>query len=212
MPGIIYFLGHLAIGSSLFPVLIYLFNRRRLKVSLFFKLFILVIVFANISNLVFFHLTDIDQKYFFSFYLLIQNCLLILSFNELYNFKKFYKHSLYFTITLNLIFYLFSLNYSSLDSYNFYSTFSKTIMSILSIIFIIERYNNSNCDSLFEDFIFNLSISIILYNGLQLYVVFFNSIILERIDDLFLYTWPIVQISLIVYYVLLTRAIWKLKN
>lgn len=212
MPGIIYFLGHLAIGSSLFPVLIYLFNRRRLKVSLFFKLFILVIVFANISNLVFFHLTDIDQKYFFSFYLLIQNCLLILSFNELYNFKKFYKYSLYFTITLNVIFYLFSLNYSSLDSYNFYSTFSKTIMSILSIIFIIERYNNSNCDSLFEDFIFNLSISIILYNGLQLYVVFFNSIILERIDDLFLYTWPIVQISLIVYYVLLTRAIWKLKN
>jgi hypothetical protein len=212
LPGIIYFLGHLAIGSSLFPVLIYLFNRRRLKVSLFFKLFILVIVFANISNLVFFHLTDIDQKYFFSFYLLIQNCLLILSFNELYNFKKFYKYSLYFTITLNVIFYLFSLNYSSLDSYNFYSTFSKTIMSILSIIFIIERYNNSNCDSLFEDFIFNLSISIILYNGLQLYVVFFNSIILERIDDLFLYTWPIVQISLIVYYVLLTRAIWKLKN
>ncbi len=212
MPGIIYFLGHLAIGSSLFPVLIYLFNRRRLKVSLFFKLFILVIVFANISNLVFFHLTDIDQKYFFSFYLLIQNCLLILSFNELYNFKKFYKYSLYFIITLNVIFYLFSLNYSSLDSYNFYSTFSKTIMSILSIIFIIERYNNSNCDSLFEDFIFNLSISIILYNGLQLYVVFFNSIILERIDDLFLYTWPIVQISSILYYLLISRAIWKLKN
>lgn len=210
--GIIYVLGHFAIGSSLFPFFSILYKRKKVKLLFYLKLFVFVSVFSNLSNLILYHFTKIDQTSLFTLYISIQNCLLILILCKRKIFNHYYLSFFYILLTLNFAFYIYSLTFSPSERYNYFGTFSRIIMSILSIIIIIERYFKSKDDSLFDDFIFNLSISILLYNGLQLYVSFFNTIILERADELFLYTWPIVQISSIIYYLLISRAIWKLKN
>jgi hypothetical protein len=188
------------------------YGRKIVVFPLVFKLFVFITAFSNLSNLILFYFTEFDQVNLFSLYMLFQNCFLILAFHKFYHFNRFYLNPFYILIILNIVFYLITLKYSPIDRYSYFGTYSKSIMSILSISIIIERYFKSKSISLFEDFIFNLSIAVVLYNGLQLYVAFFNSIILKHVDELFLYTWPIVQISSITYYLLITRAIWKLKN
>ncbi len=167
---------------------------------------------VNLLNLVLFYFTDFDQINLFSIHNIIENCLIIFVFNS-FEKEQFFKRKLSLAfITLNLSVFLFLLNFNPNDRFTYFSTFSILFMSFFSVVIIIDRYKNSHFDNLFDDFSFNLSIAILLYNGIQLYVIFFNSLILQNADQLFLNTWPIVQISSIIYYLLITRAIWKLKN
>jgi len=211
LTGIIYFLANLSIVSSLFPLFFLIFGKK-FSSAFFLKLFVLELVVVNVLNLVLFYFTDFDQINLFSIHNLIEKCLIFLIFNKLKN-RGFFNEKLSFSfIVINLGVFLFLLNHNANDRFNYFSTFSIIFMSLFSVLIIIDRYINSQFVNLFDDFSFNLSAAILLYNGLQLYVIFFNSLILQNADKLFLYTWPIVQISSILYYILISRAIWKLKN
>ncbi len=211
MTGIIYFLANLSIVSSLFPLFFLIFGKK-IRSTFFLKLFVLELVIVNLLNLVLFYFTDIDQINLFSIHNLIENCLIFLIFNNLKNLGFFNEKLCFSIIIFNIGLFLFLLNYNANDRFNYFSTFSIVFMSLFSVLIIIDRFRNSQYVNLFDDFSFNLSTSILLYNGLQLYAIFFNSLILQNADKLFLYTWPIVQISSILYYLLISRAIWKLKN
>lgn len=204
---------NLCVLSSLFPLFFLVaILRKDIKTTFFLKLFVLELGIVNLLNLVLFYFTDFDQINLFSIHNIIENCLIIFVFNS-FEKEQFFKRKLSLAfITLNLSVFLFLLNFNPNDRFTYFSTFSILFMSFFSVVIIIDRYKNSHFDNLFDDFSFNLSIAILLYNGIQLYVIFFNSLILQNADQLFLNTWPIVQISSIIYYLLITRAIWKLKN
>jgi hypothetical protein len=211
LSGIIYVLAHLTVGSSLFP-LFFLFLKSTAKINLFIKVLTLEFVIVNFLNLFLFHFTNLDQSNLFSLHILTEDCLIFLIFREIYKSHLLTRKLFMVIIISNIVFFLVLLSFSAIERLNIFSNFSTILMLFTSIVILIYTYKKSLCENLFDDFTFNFSIAILINNGLQLYISFFNSIILKRADDLFLYTWPIVQISSILYYLLISRAIWKLKN
>jgi hypothetical protein len=170
-----------------------------------------VVVLSNFINLFLFHFTKLNQDYFFWCNLFIETILIALIYLE-NNESKILKKIVMLFLILSTLLFLFTFKLDLNDRFTFYGTFSRGALTILSITIIFERYLKSTYDSLFEDFTFNFSSAGLLFSGLQLYVMIFNNIIIVQLDYLFLYTWPIIQISSIIYYLLISRAIWKLKN
>jgi hypothetical protein len=208
--GINYYLGHFAILSSLFPLFSLVLNKK-VKKPFYLKIYILEIFLANFINLILFHFTSINQDYFFWFNLLFETILIGLIFFTNYD-TNWIKKILVGFLILSLVIFLISTRLELSNRFTFYGTYSRISITILSIIVLIQRYYNSQKCSLFEDFLFNFSSATIMYAGLQLYVIIFNNIIMDRFDDLFPYTWPIIQLSSIIHYFLIVRALWKLKN
>lgn len=208
--GIIFYLAHFAVLCSLFPFFI-LFTRKNKRIHIVLKLYVVEIVISNLINSILFYLTNFNQDYFFWSNLFIETLLISLLFLIFFN-NKFFKKILVVFIVLCVLTFIYSFQLDLMNRFTFYGTYSRITLSILSIFIIIERYFNSEFDSLFDDFIFNYSSAVLLYSGLQFYVMIFNDLIIEKLDSLFLFTWPIIQISSVLYYLILSRAIWKLKN
>ena len=208
--GIIYFLGHFAIVSSLFPLFTFLITKKN-KTHIYIKIYVIEVVLSNLINLLLFHFTKLNQDCFFWCNIFFETVLIAFVFLE-NNDSKVLKKIIYAFFILSTLLFLFTFKLELSIRFTFYGTFSRAALTILSILLIIERYLKSTYDSLFDDYVFNFSSAVLIYCGLQLYVMIFNNIILNQLDKLFLYTWPIIQISSIIYYLLISRAIWKLKN
>lgn len=211
MSGIIYVLAHLNVGSSLFP-LFFLFIKRTKKINLFIKILAIEFVVINLLNLFLFYYTNLDQTNLFSTHIFTENCLILLIFRETKKSNYLASKLFFLLVLLNVVFFLSLFMYNSIERLVIFSLFSTLLMLLISITLLIQTYIKSQYENLLDDFLFNFSIAIIIYNGLQLYTSFFKSVILLKADELFLYSSFIVQVSSITCYLLITRAIWKLKN
>lgn len=208
--GVIYFLGHFAILSSLFP-LFFSYRRKKIKLNLIIVFYVIEIALSNIINLLLFHFSNINQDLFFLSNLFIETFIILLVYYSFVSSKSLKKIIIYVLLFSTLMF-IWTMTLGIGNRFTYYGTYSRITLTIMSILIIISQYLKSIDFSLFSDFRFNFSASVLIYCGLQLYVLVFNNIISEHLETLFIYTWPIIQISSILHYLTLSISIWKLKN
>ena len=209
--GVIYVLGYTVILSSLLPFII-LFLKKRQSVSIVFKLFLLELTVANLINLFLFLFTNINQNSLFSVHLYLTTFLILLTVNSIIVLNIFFRISIYFLLLLQTIIFIIFLQIEPENRFTYFGIYSNVLLSFVSVVVLFDRYNKSNHVSLFNDFGFNVYSAVLLYNGLQFYVLILNRIVRENVNELFLYTWPFIQVSSILYHLMLTRALWKLNN
>jgi len=206
-------LGLIGIGSSIFPILIF-FKLKLFSEKLIF-IFSLELFFINITTFLLFLFSNYNKDSLIFWHVFISSLFL----NFIYiKWGKAYKFFGYLNV-LNILIcvFVFVIIYS-IDNWNiesklsFYSTLLNFSFSLLSIYAIIVCYNNSQFDSLFKDKFFVLSAAILVYFGLQQYVISYETIIRKENDYLFFLTWPIIQISTILYHLLIAKSIWNLRN
>jgi hypothetical protein len=203
------FLGYIGVGSSILPTLIFLI-KREINTSFYLKLYCFEILLINITNLVLFKFSNIDQNNLFSAHLLIELILIVLIYKEYSKMRFVRVYNLLFWLIICV--FVLSLFYSPEIRFSMFGLFCKLLLSFLSIFLIIIQYFKSQKDSLLNDSVFIFSSGVLIYNGIQIYITIFDNIIREQGNDLFFMIWPIIQIGTIIYYSLISRAIWILKN
>lgn len=200
-------LGYSGIGSSTLPILSFFFSKKKNRLIF---LLVLEIFVVNFSTLLLYVFTQCNQNYLIFAHVFISGWLLLLLFKI---WSKQNKTLINIILTINFFSFLNFIFDDNLDlSLSYYSTIMNICFSILAIVGILQTYKYSTEISLFADRLFILSAAILLYCGLQNYVLIFESIIRSNQDQLFYYTWPIVQISSILYYILISLSIWKSKT
>ncbi len=207
--GLIYFLGYLAILSSLVP-LIFLFKKK--KTSLLLKILVLEILLVNFSNLIIFLFSKFDQINIFSIHVFFESTLLLFLFKEQLVLTELLRKFFSILVLIHIIFFTYVLTISPDERFTLFGAYSKILLSLIAVILIVLRYRIYEDDSLSNDFFFNISAAVLIYNGMQLYVVIFNSLFRFQLESLLIFTWPIIQLSTFIYHILISRAIWKLKN
>lgn len=169
------------------------------------------IALSNIINLLLFHFTNLNQDLFFWCNLYIETFIILLGFYFFVK-TKLLKKIIIYVILFSTLMFIWTMKLEIGNRFTYYGTFSRIILTIMSILILVSQYLKSIHFSIFSDFTFNFSASVLIYCGLQLYVMVFNNIISEHYETLFIYTWPIIQISSILHYLTLSISIWKLKN
>jgi hypothetical protein len=145
----------------------------------------------------------------------IESVLLMFAFNFWSNEKKVLHWFSLILIFVNcMIFVLFYLilDFKFEERLSFYTLVMNIILSFFSIYVVLDAYTNSKHDSLMNDKMFVFASGLLIYNGLQVYVSMYDSLIRKDDYQLFLMTWPIVQISTVFYYSLLSRVVWISKK
>lgn len=148
-------------------------------------------------------------------HIFIETTIILLMFKEWNsNIKSIQKLCLIIIVINIILFFFFSFGSTFIlqDTIGLYSFTVNLILSFLSLAMVIYLYFHSLYNSLLEDKLFIMSSALILYNGLQIYVSVFESTIRKDSGYLFLIIWPIVQLSTIIYHILITRTIWILKK
>lgn len=196
------------------PILFYyrLVSERR---DFIVALFCLEIFLLNAVTLILFLFFKVNQNSLMFWHILIETSLISLIL------KGWMKERINITIMIALILlfnvtgFLFFYCSNALVEQVRLSMFSLVInilLALFSIFCIVYTYIFSNKESLIQDKIFILSSGILLYNGLQIYISVFESLIRSNLNDLFFFTWPIMQICTILYHISITRAVWILKS
>lgn len=191
------------------PTFIFFF-KTSVNIPKYLKLYCFEILLINIINLVLFKFSNIDQNSLFSAHLLIELILIVLIFKHYSenNFAWFYN----FLLGLIIVVFVISLFYNPDVRFSMFGLFCKLLLSILSVVIIIIQYLKSQKESLINDSVFIFSSGVLIYNGIQIYITIFDNVIRNQGNDLFFMIWPIIQIGTIVYYLLISRSIWILKN
>ncbi len=202
----------IGVGSSLFPLLSFLYANR---LSFLLFLFTAELLVVNCLTFILFLYSKTNQDELILWHVFLSSLLLCQVFanwgKDFYIIKRLSWLASF--IILTLFIFIKTANFSNLNSILcIYSSILNVVLSVLAIFSIVKSYVSSQHYSLFKDKLFLLSAATLVYYGLQLYVIAFESIIRSKINDLFFITWSIIQFSTILYHLILAKAIWTLKN
>ena len=203
----------IGVGSSALPALLIFKTINSQKILL--VVFTLELFLFNFLTFILYLFTNYNQNNLIFWHVLLVGELL----NSLfYQFSLKNKLFQYLTILNGILILLsfsiiyFNTSWSEEIRLSVYSTILNVSFSILSIFLIVNRYAVSTETNLLNDKIFVLSSATLIYYGLQLYVISFESIIRIEAGNLFFITWSIVQISTIFFHILISRLVWVSKN
>lgn len=202
----------LGVGSSLLPLLSFLYSNRK---SFLLFLFTSELLVVNCLTFILFLFSQTNQDELILWHVFLSSLLLCLIFaNWGKGVVMIRRLSLLTSIIILTLFILIqSTNFwNSNAALSLYSSILNVVLSILAIVSIVISYQSSQHYSLFNDKLFLLSAATLIYYGLQLYVISYESIIRSKVNDLFFITWPIIQFSTIFYHLILAKSIWKLKS
>ncbi len=202
-------LGYLAVGSSILPTLVLLFKRGN-SISNYLKVYSIELFLINVTNLLLYTFTNIDQNNLFSIHLFVELTLIILIFRvySTAKLRRFYNLLLFVIICV----FGYSLSFSAEIRFSMFGLFCKLLLSFLSVFVIVNQYFKSEKDSLLIDGVFIFSSGVLIYNGIQIYITINYSLIKDQKFDLILMIWPIIQIGTVIYHTLISRALWILKS
>ncbi len=207
-------LGTIGIGSSFLPILLFFFGKKNTQ-NIYFKILCIEILSINFLTLLLFLFTNYNQNNLFFWNTFVESVLLMFAFNYWSKEKKVLQKLTTILIFVNVaIFVLFYmiLDFKFEERLSFYTLAMNILLSFFSIYVVLDAYKNSIHDSLVKDKLFVFASGLLLYNGLQVYVSMYDSLIRKDDYQLFLMTWPIVQISTVFYYTLLSRVVWISKK
>ena len=205
------FLGYLVVGSSILPTISIILSKQ--KINLIIKAYSFEILIINILNLLLYKFTSVNQNSLFLSHSLIEFSFVLFILKGWTTFNYRYKRILHFILGVNITFFFVVVTkYTPEIGFGIYGLFCKIVLSGLSIATIFERYFNSEKDSLINDAPFIFASALIIYNGIQIYIMIFDSIIRENLSQLFFFIWPIMQLGTIIFHFLIARSIWKLTN
>ena len=207
-------LGTIGIGSSFLPILAFFFGKKNTQ-NIYFKILCIEIFTVNFLTLLLFLFTNYNQNNLFFWTTFVESILLMFAFNYWAKDRKFLHWLTLSLIIVNcaifVVFYVI-LDFKFEERLSFYTLVMNILLSFFSIYMVLDAYKNSIHQSLLNDKLFVFASGLLLYNGLQVYVSMYDSLIRKDDYQLFLFTWPIVQISTIFYYSLLSRVVWISKK
>ncbi len=204
----------IGVGSSLLPTLILFIKRKsNYEANFLLWLFSIELAVVNLSTFLLYLFSNFNQDWLMSIHILVESILLLIYLLVTYKNAIVKIGSLICILStifsFSIIYYF--LGWKIEDCLSFYSFFIHVMLTIFAIIILVVQFLNSIYDSLLNDSMYLLASAVLVYNGLQIYVSIFESIIRTHQNQLFFYIWPIVQISTIFYHFLIARALWKLK-
>ena len=207
-------LGMFGIGSSFLPILVFFFGKKNTP-NIYFKILCLEIFSVNFLTLLLFLFTNYNQNNLFFWNTFVESILLMFAFNYWAKEKKFLNWLTTILIFVNVaifVVYYVILDFKFEERLSFYTLVMNILLSFFSIYVVLDAYTSSKHDSLLNDKMFVFASGLLIYNGLQVYVSMYDSLIRKDDYQLFLMTWPIVQISTVFYYMLLSRVVWISKK
>lgn len=208
-------LGYLGIGSACLPIsiLLYMYAKGigKLQDRLFYLLSIEYFLINLLTLLVYLSKMYSYQEYFFGFHYFFENLLLMfLLFNYSVSRRKI------FIISLSYLFsfiYCFLLYYQNVFEFNKYiAIISNISLVIMSTNYIILNFNENNSSKIFKDGIMIIILGVLFFNAIQVYFSLFETFIRDKDGVIFFYLWPIFQISGIIYYIIFSIGLWKLRR
>jgi hypothetical protein len=202
------------IGSSFLPILVFFFGKKNTS-NIYFKVLCFEILSVNFLTLLLFLFTNYNQNNLFFWNTFVESILVMFAFKfwskELNTLNRLSTLLIFVNVAIFGLFYII-LDFKFEERLSFYTLVMNILLSFFSIYVVLENYKNSVYDSLLHDKLFVFASGLLLYNGLQVYVSMYDSVIRKDNYQLFLFTWPIVQISGIFYYILLSRVVWISKK
>lgn len=176
-------LGTIGIGSSFLPILAFFFGQKNTQ-NIYFKILCIEIFIVNFLTLLLFLFTNYNQNNLFFWNTFVESILLMFSFNYWAKDRKFLHWLTLSLIIVNcaifVVFYMI-LDFKFEERLSFYTLVMNILLSFFSIYIVLEAYKNSIHQSLLNDKLFVFASGLLLYNGLQVYVSMYDSLI--RKDD-----------------------------
>jgi hypothetical protein len=208
-------MGFIGIGCACIPALILLIlkiQHKNISGFLFFKLLAFEYLFINIFTLLiyFFELSFL-QIYIFGFHYLFELIMFSMFFLQKMQLKNKF---IFVTLLLFVLLFFSGLIYFQgvVDLDKYISVIVNVSIVVFSLHYIFGVYNENLVDNLLHDGVFLIASSLLFYHAVQFYFSFFESFIRSDKGSIFYYLWPIFQVSGILYYLIFSVALWKLKK
>lgn len=208
-------LGFVGIGCACIPVVILLIlkiQRKNISGFLSFKLLAFEYLFINIFTfLIYFFGLKFLQIYIFGFHYLFELTMFSMFFLQKMQLKnKFILVALLFFVLLVYSGLIYFQGVVDIDEY--ISVIVNISLVVFSLHYILGVYNENPLDNLLHDGVFLIASSLLFYHAVQFYFSFFESFIRSDKGSIFYYLWPIFQVSGMLYYLIFSVALWKLKK
>jgi hypothetical protein len=207
-------LGFFGIGSACLPILILLIIRICQKDSIGYSLFHFMAFeyfIINITTLgVYFMKLYQFQSWLYGIHYFLE--LFILSLFLIPTIKKYF-YSLFLTILIFTSFFCGLLIYQGICDFDKYiALFSNVTLLILSLNFVLKKYNANEVSNLFSDGEIVIFLGVMFFNAIQIYFSLFEVLIRDNKGVIFFYLWPIFQLVGIIYYLTFSVGLWKLRK
>jgi hypothetical protein len=206
-------LGYTGIGSACLPILFVLTFKKNCTQKLDNLLILLSLEYfiINILSLLMFTFFKTDQSFLFGFHYISETIILSFLLTKSLLTKRFLL--LLCIILIGVIFNFFFLVYlGDFNADKFISITSNITLFIFSLNYILLLYNENIYDNLSDNGNFIIGTGVLFFAGIQYYFSLFESFIRSDTSIIFFYLWPIFQISGILYYLIFTYGLWKLKK
>lgn len=206
-------LGYIGIGSTCLPISLLLFVFKREIKYIDKLLLILAIEYAvlNIISMIIFTFTENEQSVLIGIHYFFETIVLSIFFLKTLS-RKQIALAVIFIITGSILNILITNYLGGFNISKYITIFSHTILFVLSLNFILLIYNQNLSRKLTDSGHFIIGTGVLFFTGIQYYFTLFESYV--RLDslDIYYYLWPIFQIAGILYYLIFTYGLWKLKK
>ena len=212
----IFILGNIGIGSSLLPILSLLIIRFFRKLSIHNRIIKLTAAFYGIFNLIillFYHYLTQYQDLVVNIYSIIEFILLMIFYFQIQE-DRIFKRFLIYIIPLFLgfsfySFYILKVN----ENYLILNLFEKIILFTTSLLYILRLYKYNQYKNLtYNTPYFYTIVSIMFYNASTFFISIFENFIRNDGTNVYMFLWPIFQISGILYYTFFAIGLWKQRD
>lgn len=201
-------LGHVAIFSSIFPlIVISIYSKRFRLVPKPFMLLAITLFLINFYNLFLFWNNVSDQMIYYQFFNIIE----IITYVWLFYFlagierKLFINFSILFTVP-----YFLLINFLNYDFEYISSLYLKLIQFGLCL-YVIAKLILSNDTASFSKYPFRFFLfGLIVYSSVSIYTTLFERIIIGDKNELYAVLWFLPQISGLIFHIFLSLNLWKI--
>jgi len=204
-------IGNTGIGISFIPLLLYVFQFKKLRSKTPLPIAILIFEYflINAFNLfdAYFHYRGLSFLY--ETHYIIESILILLIFTNKINSR--------FTLPI-IILIIFILIFGLSDFFQIDLTIHPfTLIAIVSnfifsLVYILFQYKHCSLPKLTDDGIFIMAIGILVFSSVQFYFFMFDEFIRYPKSKIVWLLWPIFQVAGIMHYSLFSIGLWKLRK
>ncbi len=202
-------IGYVAISFSFLPLFILIFNFQKIRfLSKPFLLVLISIFITNAANLTLTLFGVRDQN----FYYVVFNVIEIIVYHAMFFYLlrdsvKLFIHLILFSIIISALIILLN-NISNFEQLS--SIYLKFFQISACLVYFKTVIITSKNFSIFEDKYFEFCLGLIVYSSINFHVFLFKDFILKLPINLFTFVWFIPQLTGILYFLLLTKNVWKI--
>lgn len=208
-------IGYLGIGSTFLPILLITTKYKIIKSSNNSTSLIVLSVFYFLMNftIFFFYLNSFkNQDLLVNIYLILEFILIVIFYYSLLSgfcFKLFFK----LLIPIYLLVITISLQYFNIfENSLILNVFQKVTLLVLSLVYLFFLFKTSKHENLYESDFFWINTAVLIFNASTIYLSIFENFLRSNQSQMYYVLWPIFQVSGIVYFILFTIGLWKLKD